>query len=64
MHFLRIAMVVQWPIGRPLVEILKQMRKDGGELVERYLVYKAHVCRQVYANVDNIESRLEARETE
>jgi len=49
----------------PLVEIFAQIRSaGGGEIVNKYLRYKAHVCRQEYASVANIDSRLEVLEKE
>ena len=49
----------------PLVEIFARIRSvGGGEIVDKYLRYKAHVCRQEYASVANIDSRLEVLEKE
>ena len=36
----------------PLAEILHILRERRGELVQDYLAYKEHVCRQVYARTD------------
>ena len=48
----------------PLVDVLKHVRANGAELVQRYLTYKAHVCRQVYANLDVAEGRVQSLEKE
>ena len=34
----------------PLVEVLRALRAKGGNLVQKYLVYKAHVCREADAD--------------
>ena len=49
----------------PLAEILEIMRGRQGDLVKDYLVYKGHVCRQIYAATDDtMKDRLVALEKE
>ena len=48
----------------PLVDILSRVRQDGGVLLQKYLVYKAHVCREVYASQSQATATLESREKE
>ena len=42
----------------PLYEVLRRLKDDGGAIVERYLRYKAHVCRQVYADPEGADRAL------
>ena len=37
---------------------MERLKRDGGKLVKKYLIYKEHVCRQVYADVDEATLRL------
>ena len=46
----------------PLVEIVSRVTAGGGALVQKYLVYKAHVCREVYASQSQATATLETRE--
>ena len=47
-----------------LSEVLERIRGDGGDIVRKYLRYKSHVCRQVYADEKLAESRLPLREND
>ena len=42
----------------PLVEILQRLKVNGAEVVKRYLLYKEHVCRQVYLDAEIAEQAL------
>ena len=42
----------------PLIEVLRSLRSGGNDLVRRYLMYKEHVSRQVYADVATAQDRL------
>ena len=46
----------------PLREVLEAIRKRPKALVQRYLDYKAHVCRQVYADATEADNALKDRE--
>ena len=47
----------------PLAEVLERIRTRRGTLVQDYLVYKGHVCRQIYATVNKtMQDRLYALE--
>jgi len=46
----------------PLREILELLQKDRKAEIEKYLKFKAHVCRQVYADVDKARQRLSQKE--
>ena len=46
----------------PLIEVLRRLRTDGADIVNKYLVYKAHVCRQVYEDAELAKRRLPERE--
>ena len=46
----------------PSIEVLQRLRHGGQEIVQKYLQYKAHVCRQVYADPELAEERLPDRE--
>ena len=35
----------------PLIEVLRQIKGSGGDVVSKYLQYKAHVCKQTYEDV-------------
>ena len=49
---------------KPLAEVKERLREKGDDLVKKYLVYKTHVCRQQYANVDAAKENLIQREKE
>lgn len=42
---------------------LEKMKGEGATEINKYLKYKAHVCRQVYANADLANERLAEKET-
>ena len=42
----------------PLIKIFEFLKKGNAEVVRKYLRYKTHVCRQVYADKDLAEQRL------
>ena len=46
----------------PLVEVLRLLKQGARGVIDRYLQYKAHVCRQVYADPDVAAQRLPERE--
>ncbi|CAE8714602.1 unnamed protein product [Polarella glacialis] len=46
----------------PLLEIFERMQEGNAELLQEYLRYKQHVCRQTYARRDQWEARQEATE--
>ena len=49
----------------PLWEIVKQLRKSTGLIVNEYLDYKTHVCRQVYTSDRHIvDTRLDTFESQ
>ena len=47
----------------PLIEVLRSLRSGGNDLVRRYLMYKEHVSRQVYADAATAQDRLPGIET-
>ena len=48
----------------PLADVLRVFRQNRGDLVRKYLVYKAHVCRECYADSPQASARRELREKE
>ena len=48
----------------PLNEVLELLRRDSEGLIQKYLRFKRHVCRQVYADADLAQKRLPEREAE
>ena len=48
----------------PLSEVLAQLRSTGSSEIDRYLRYKEHVCRQVYANAQKANDELPSKEQE
>jgi len=46
----------------PLIKVFEFLKKGNAEVVRKYLRYKTHVCRQVYADKDLAEKRLPEQE--
>ena len=46
----------------PLSDVLKKMKGAAATEINKYLKYKAHVCRQVYANAELANERLLEKE--
>ena len=46
----------------PLIKVFEFLKKGNAEVVRKYLRYKTHVCRQVYADKDIAEKRLPEQE--
>ena len=46
----------------PLVDVLRVLRKDRGDLVRKYLVYKAHACGECYETGQQATAGREQRE--
>ena len=54
---------VQCPHQRmPLIKVFEFLKSGNAAVVQRYLRYKTHVCRQAYADQDLAERRLPEQE--
>ena len=48
----------------PLSEVLQHLKRDGQHDIDKYLRYKEHVCRQVYADAQRAEENLPEKESQ